>query len=1256
MTHRSIRNVVLLAAVAILWVQLPGTSEAFTGDPTYLELPYGEGFAPTALEADNETAQQSAHMAYIVEQAGTIISAAGETLLPAGTRFDRMSRTAGTPAIVELTLPEEAGKLIIDAIQASTIERVLARAFGDDPELAGVVVRLRVGEGPYRDIEEFGPRAADLPPDSEISDDSGLTAKQGQQNRAAAARVETPAVEAIGGPIAHGDGQPQGALSGVVVYISAGHGWTAGASSWYLQRPLLLNMVEDYGNIDQLNSFAHRLYNAGAVVVPYRPVGYQPVEIVLDNDDPGVTFTGSWSNSSTTSGYYENGATTSGVPYRYASASSTETAVARYTPTLPTSGFWPVYCWTKDDTDRVKQTYRIKHSGGTATVVIDHQIVGKGWMWLGEYHFEAGTGGYVEISNQSTQTGVAVADAIRFGNGMGDMIGTGPGTVSGYPREEEASRYWAQSEAGVNAVGLPTSIWSGFTSDANDNVGTAARWSAYMNRQNINDDRWRRAYVEFHTNAAGCASPPCSAKGTVALVNEANPTTNQIQFSTIVGDKIEADMVLIQDQFEYTWGVRSNPYSGAYGAISTNNNDNEFDATLIEVAFHDNTQDTANLRNVKVRDAVARSTLQGLIMFLSNTSTFPGTQVPQVFPPEPPARVQAIHDGQGNVAVSWSAAPSGGANGSPATGYKVYRSPNGYGFGQAVTLGNVLSTTLTDIPAGETVYLRVASFNAGGESMPSEVIAVRRPATGTPSVLIVNGFDRVSRQQNPIQMIPSGAMERQIARKVNSFDYIVQHANALADHDYTFDSCSNEAVIEGNISLTPYVTVVWILGEESSLDHTFDTTERLRVTEYLGNGGTLFVSGSEIAYELDYLNVGRSFYRNVLGAQYVGDDAGSYQVTGQDGILADIGAFNFSPASGAPYDTHYPDRIIPQTGGETNLRYVGGTSDGAGIQYDAGLYRTVVFGFPFETITAAAIRSNIMQKVVSWLQTGLVGCPPTLLANFEQYEPGDRAMFQDPRLSGSTLANLAESPNTALVFATSSFGGSRAINVQWSWIDTTPQRWLRLTTNNVTNQGNPTIDLTRPLRFRMRFTPGSLRVCIGVRETNTDAPLGANGGATGSIEWIGAGGIIDGAPLGKLLSNQGFAWQTVSFVPTAANVLAFTGNGILEGTYGKGVLEHLAFSVVDTQGPLTVNLDLFEQLCPLNADLDDDSDVDLSDFAIWQNCVSGVGVPHRNEACAHVDLDGDADVDTEDLDLLRQCFSGEGVPADPVCLGTSNPE
>ena len=90
----------------------------------------------------------------------------------------------------------------------------------------------------------------------------------------------------------------------MTVYASAGHGWTAGTSSnWYLQRPVLWDMAEDYGNIDMLNHFVHYAFNAGATVVPFRPVGWQAIEIVLDQDDPGVTYTGSWIDSSA-SKYY----------------------------------------------------------------------------------------------------------------------------------------------------------------------------------------------------------------------------------------------------------------------------------------------------------------------------------------------------------------------------------------------------------------------------------------------------------------------------------------------------------------------------------------------------------------------------------------------------------------------------------------------------------------------------------------------------------------------------------------------------------------------------------------------------------------------------------------------------------------------------------------------------------------------------------------------------------------------------------------
>jgi len=560
----------------------------------------------------------TARLAAVVQRAGALRSTGGETLLPAGAKLDALTFEAGGVARVSITLPARCHLDGIQPMRAVAIERVLARVLTEDRPLSGISVWLRVGDGPAEPIEAHLPRF-DPPPDSDVSDDTGKTAAEAIEERKQAQNVEGQAPAAFGGPIANADGQPQGALSGVVVFVSAGHGWTDKSPDWYLQRPLLLDMVEDYGNLEQINYFVHYLYNAGAVVVPFRPVGYQPIEIVIDNDDPGATFTGSWSDSITTSGYYENGVTTSGIPYRWAVTNPTETATARYTPIIAQSDFYPVYVWTKDDTDRVEQTYRIRHSGGTAQVTIDHTRVGKGWMWLGNFHFEAGADGYVEITNASPQSGVVIADAIRFGNGIGDVVGAGTGHVSGYPREEEASRYWAESEAGINAVGPPSSIWDCCDTDGSDNVGTAARWSAYMNRRNINDDRWRRAYVEFHSNAAGCSGgPPCGAKGTVALVSSNYPTTNQWAFSTIVGDKIEADMRLIDDEFEYEWGLRNNPYSGGFGAISTYNNDDEFDATLVEVAFHDNVEDTANLLSAKVRSAVARSTVQGLIMFLNS--------------------------------------------------------------------------------------------------------------------------------------------------------------------------------------------------------------------------------------------------------------------------------------------------------------------------------------------------------------------------------------------------------------------------------------------------------------------------------------------------------------------------------------------------------------------------------------------------------------------------------------------------------------
>ncbi len=1242
---------------AALFLSVTSGARAHDADPRFLGLPYFEGLGG----ADGGPDQFAVRLATVIERAGQLTSVEGETLLPAGTRLDQLTFDQANVAHMLLTFPVDAGFDSVQPDRLATIEHVLAGALMSRPDFAGVDIHQRTGDEPYRPLTELGPPPTPFVPDNTVSDDTGKTAAQAIRERLAAERAaaEPEGPEPLIGPVTNADGQPAGALSGVVVFCSAGHGWTANTSSWGLQRPVLLDMNEDYGNLEQLNYLVTYLYNAGAVVVPFRPVGYQTVEIVLDNDDPGVTFTGPWTNSTTTSGYYEDGDVLSGVPYRYATAGATETAVARYTPTIPAADFYPVYCWTKHDTDRVVQSYRIRHSGGTATVAIDHERVGRGWIWLGNFYFDAGTSGYVEITNLSPgapASSVVIADAIRFGNGIGDVVGVGPNRVSGYPRDEEASRYWALSEAGLNAVGLPN-VWecSG-CNDNSDNVGTAARWAAEMNRNDVNNQRWRRAYIEYHSNAAGCGGgPPCTAKGTVALVTNTGATTNQAKMADVMGLRMETDMLAIDHLFEFTWGNRSHVYTSGFGAISTGSNNNEFDATILEVAFHDNPDDAANLRNALVRDALARTTLRGLIEFLSDPVTFPGTGVPAAYLPEPPQRVQAIHTAGGNVAVSWTAGLSGSPYGDAPTGYRIYRSTNGYGFGQALDVGNVTTHSLA-LPLDSVTYLRIAAYNPGGESLPSEVLAVR-PSSAAQRVLLVNGYDRVSRQQSFIHTLPGGPIERPIAARVNAFDYVVQHAAALTASGIAFDACANESVIAHLVTLANYDAVVWVLGRESTADRTFDATEQSRVSAYLAGGGALFVSGSEIAYDLDFSNNGRTFFENTLSADYVADSSNTFNVTGSaGGIFASLGAFNFNPASGAPYSVTAADVLAPRGGALPALTYSGGSSGTAAVQYDSGVYRVLTLGFPFEVITSSGTRQQLMAAAMDYLIGPPVppaGCPGSghPITSFEEFPLSTQVVFRNPRYSGSTSGHLAASPDVALVTnAVPAATGAQSMQVQWGWIDTDPSRWMRLTTANAVGKPNPAVDLRRPIRLRLRLDSGQLRVCLGIRETGAVVAIGDNGGTSGTIDYLGASSLIDGAPRGVLVTAQPGIWQTLTFLPGQSPSAPFTGDGYIAAPNAFGVLEHIAFAIVDSAGPFTVYLDDIGQPCAPPADMDNDGDVDMDDYGLFQNCLTGPNVPQDDPACAAARLDEGSDVDLTDLDIFRGCMSGANLAADPDCV------
>lgn len=88
-------------------------------------------------------------------------------------------------------------------------------------------------------------------------------------------------------------------------------------------------------------------------------------------------------------------------------------------------------------------------------------------------------------------------------------------------------------------------------------------------------------------------------------------------------------------------------------------------------------------------------------------------------------------------------------------------------------------------------------------------------------------------------------------------------------------------------------------------------------------------------------------------------------------------------------------------------------------------------------------------------------------ANFGDFEAatvGTEVIFQEPRFSGSTSANLQLTPNTSLVTASMAHTGLQSNQVDFNFVDDspvsgTPSRWVRLTTFNTPNLPNPLVRL-----------------------------------------------------------------------------------------------------------------------------------------------------------------------------------------------------
>jgi hypothetical protein len=197
--------------------------------------------------------------------------------------------------------------------------------------------------------------------------------------------------------------------------------------------------------------------------------------------------------------------------------------------------------------------------------------------------------------------------------------------------------------------------------------------------------------------------------------------------------------------------------------------------------------------------------------------------------------------------------------------------------------------------------VRVAADPAlpgAGPGLPSD----RYGATGD-DWLVVDGFDRVL----------DGSW------RSPTHDFAAQVGSALGA---PFSTAHHEAVAAGEVALDGYPRVLWLLGDESAADRTFDEREQAAITSYLAGGGRLVVSGSEVGYATS-----SAFFEGVLGARYLADDAGTDRA----------GGYRF----GVGYPEEWPDVLAGD-----RVRWSYATGGAAAV--DDG--QAVVIGFPLETL------------------------------------------------------------------------------------------------------------------------------------------------------------------------------------------------------------------------------------------------------------------------------------------------------------------
>lgn len=707
--------------------------------------------------------------------------------------------------------------------------------------------------------------------------------KQIDKNRIISHKVKTPLVRNISRPVE----SFKNGLQNNHIALWQSHGWyyEQKLGRWEWQRARIFQTVEDLYTQSYVVPFLlPMLENAGANILLPRERDYNNTEIIIDGDGNGRGIYGEvngkelWHDSDSIGfadlkEFYTEGEN----PFRMGSARQIKTiskgseSIAEWIPEIPEKGNYGVYISyqsLKNSSDDA--LYSVYHSGGKTDFMVNQQMGGSTWIFLGYFDFEPDIDNKITLSNKSKRSGkIVTADAVKIGGGMGNiarmpyssvdtsknelrsLIKYSP-EISGYPRYTEGARYWMQWS------GVPDSIYNRNESK-NDYVDDYASRGAWVNwlaggSSVLPDEGGLNIPLDlafaFHTDAGTFWGD--TIVGTLGIymtnVNDEVFENGKSRWasrdlSELIMEEIVTD---IRREFEPDW-TRRHLWNRSYAEARMPN----VPTMLLELLSHQNFADMRYGLDPTFRFLVSRSIYKGMLKFIATQYNRPF-----VVQPLPVKDFSATFLSETEVELKWNPTIDESETTAFPTQYIVYTRVNGGGFDNGILVSN--NNYKTEIIKDQIYSFKVVAVNDGGISFPSEILSVCRKSEQKGEVLIVNGFTRVSapssfttsndsiagfagRFDNGVPYIAdyhfTGLMH-EFRRVVpwmdddssgfgdsdanyetskiagNTFDYPYLHGTAFAEAGYSFASSSASAVESGAVKLTDYETVDWILGKQ----------------------------------------------------------------------------------------------------------------------------------------------------------------------------------------------------------------------------------------------------------------------------------------------------------------------------------------------------------------------------------------------------------------------------------------------------------